>query len=76
MHSLRIGGVSALAAMRVVSERVFRGEGLWKSDAYKVYTRNNTEDENFCESRNRVSKTTRPGYGLGQTASVANDLGS
>lgn len=44
LHSLRIGGASVLAAGGDVPERVIQREGRWKSDAYKVYTRNNVED--------------------------------
>ncbi|CAB1109801.1 unnamed protein product [Ectocarpus sp. CCAP 1310/34] len=51
LHSLRIGGASTLAAGGAVSERVIQREGRWKSDAYKVYTVNNSEDSQ------RVSRT-------------------
>ena len=44
LRSLRIGGASALAAGGHVSERVIQREGRWKSDAYKTYTVNNSED--------------------------------
>ena len=44
LHSLRIGSASTLAAGGDVSERVIQREGRWKSDAYKVYTRNNADD--------------------------------
>ena len=44
LHSLRIGGATTLAAGEDISERVIRREGRWRSDAYKVYTRNNIED--------------------------------
>ena len=44
LHSLRIGGASTLAAGGYVSERVIQREGRWKSDAYKTYTVNNSED--------------------------------
>ncbi|CAM9754527.1 unnamed protein product [Ectocarpus sp. 12 AP-2014] len=39
-----LGGTSILAAGGNVSERVIQREGMWKSDAYKPYTVNNTED--------------------------------
>ena len=44
LHSLRIGGASTLAAGGEVSELVIQREGRWKSDAYKTYTANNSED--------------------------------
>lgn len=44
LHSLRIGGASTLAAGGDVSERVIQREGRWKSDTYKTYTVNNSED--------------------------------
>ena len=44
LHSLRIGGVSRLAAGGGMLERVIQREVRWKSDAYKVYTRSNMED--------------------------------
>ena len=44
LHSLRIGSASMLAARGDVSERVIQREGKWKSDAYKVYTRNIADD--------------------------------
>ena len=44
IHSLRIGSASVLAAGGDVPERVIQCEGRWKSDVYKVYTRNNVED--------------------------------
>ena len=43
LHSLRIGRASMLAAGGDVSERVVQREGRWKSDACKVYTRNNAD---------------------------------
>jgi len=43
LRSLRIGGGSTLAAGGTVSERVIQREKIWKSGAYKVYTRNNKE---------------------------------
>lgn len=51
LHSMRIGGATALAAGGSVSERVIQREGRWKSDAYKVYTRNNTEDSEKVSSK-------------------------
>ena len=44
LHSLRIGGPSALAAGGEVSDRVVQRAGRWKSDAYKRYVVNNLED--------------------------------
>ena len=44
LHSLRIGGVTTLAAGKNKSDRVIQREGWRKSDAYKAYTRNNVED--------------------------------
>ena len=42
LHSLRIGGATALAAEGDISERVMiQVEGKWRSDVYKAYTRNN-----------------------------------
>ena len=40
LHSLRIFGATPLAAGGYMSERVTQGEGRWKSDTYKAYTRN------------------------------------
>ena len=51
LHSMRIGGATALAAGGSVSERVIQREGRWKSDAYKVYTRSNTEDSEKVSSK-------------------------
>ena len=42
-HPLRIGSSPVLAAGGDVSERAIRGEGRWKSDVYKVCTRNDEE---------------------------------
>ena len=44
LHALRIESASMLAAEGDVSERVMQREGRWKSDAYKVHTRNNADD--------------------------------
>ena len=51
LHSMRIGGATALAAGKSVSERVIQREGRWKSDGYKVYTRNNTEGSDKVSAR-------------------------
>ena len=51
LHSLRIGGASALAAGGPVSQGVIQREGRWKSDAYKLYTRNKTEDSDKVSGR-------------------------
>ena len=63
-----------------MSEREIQREGRWKSGVYKVHTRNKTEDASevsrkLANKRNGVSETTRPRYGLGETATVADDLG-
>ena len=58
LHSLRIGSASTLAAGGDVSERVIKREGRWKSDAYKVYTRNNADDAGH------VSRKLAAGKGL------------
>ena len=71
LHSWWIGRATALAAGGSVSERVIKREGRWKSDAYRIYTRNNLEDsENVSRrlassDREREYKTTRPVTGLG-----------
>lgn len=44
LHSLRIGGATALASGGDIAERVIQREGKWRSDAYKLYARNNVED--------------------------------
>ena len=44
-------GCSALAAGGVVSERDVQREERWKSDAYKIYARNNTEDPSQVPSK-------------------------
>ena len=43
LHSLRIGGATALAVGRDISERVIKRERRWRSDTCKTYTRNNIE---------------------------------
>ena len=58
LHSLRIRSASMLAAGGDVSERVIQREGSWKSDAYKVYTRNNADDAR------QVSRKLAAGKGL------------
>ena len=68
---LRNGGATALTAGGSVSKRVVQREGRWKSDAYRIYTRNNLEDsENVSRrlassDREREYKTTRPVTALG-----------
>ena len=44
LHSLRIGGPSALAAGGEVSDRVVQRAKRWKSVVYKRYVVNNLED--------------------------------
>ena len=44
LHSLRIGGASTLGAGGDVPVHVLQREGRWKSDTYKTYTVNNSED--------------------------------
>lgn len=44
LHSLRIGGATALASGGDIAERVIQREGKWRSNAYKPYARNNVED--------------------------------
>ena len=63
-HSLRIGETSELAAGGVVSEREIQREGRWKSDAYKIYTRNNTEDASQVSrklAKEGMGSLTQPG---------------
>ena len=43
LHSLRIGVATTLAAGGEIAERDIQREGRWRSNAYKVYTRNNIE---------------------------------
>ena len=62
LHSLRIGSASMLAAGGDVSKRVIEREGRWKSDAYKVYTRNNADDAR------QVSRKLAAGNGLQRQA--------
>ena len=70
LHSLRIGGATTLAAGGDISERVIRREGWWRSDAYKVYTRNNIEDSTRVSRKlasAKVEKGRQPGeeqYGV------------
>ena len=44
LHSLRIGGTSAMAAGGEISDRVVQWAGRWKSGAYKGYAVDNWED--------------------------------
>ena len=46
-----------LAAGSDVPERVIQREGRWKSDAYKVYTRNNVEDTGQVSHKLEVAET-------------------
>ena len=43
LHSLRIGGTSAMAAGGEISDRVVQWAGRWKSGAYKGYAVDNRE---------------------------------
>ena len=66
LHSLRIGGATKLAAGGDISERVIQREGRWRSDAYKVYTRNNIEDSTRVSRKlasAKVAKRRQPGEG-------------
>ena len=71
LHPLRIGETTDLAAGGSVSERVIKREGRWKSDAYRIYTRNNLQDSDnvsrrlASSGREREHKTTRPVKGPG-----------
>lgn len=44
LHSLCIGGTTALAAGGGISEIVIQGEDRWKSDAHKLHVRHNVDD--------------------------------
>ena len=63
-----------------MSEREIQTEGRWKSNANKVYIRSNTADAS--QVSRKLAKygigsleTTGPGHHLGQTATVADELG-
>ena len=66
LHSLRIGGATTLAAGGDISERVIQREGRWRSDAFKAYTRNYTEDARRVSRKLGVAswgKERQPGEG-------------
>lgn len=44
LHSLRIGGLSAMAAGGEISDRLLQWAGRWKSGAYKGYAVDNVDD--------------------------------
>ena len=78
LHSLRIGGAAVLAARADTPERVIQREGRWKSDAYKVYTRNNVEDAGQVSRTLAVAgkgpETARPRYYVVDFVAVSGDL--
>ena len=53
LHSLRIGGATAMAAGGQIPDRVVEREGRWKrkSGSAKKYTRNNLEDASAVSSK-------------------------
>ena len=62
-----------------MSERVIQREGRCKSDAYKIYTRNNTEDASQVSRKlvkEGIGSLRQPGQDTvcGKTATVADNL--
>ena len=51
LHSLRIGGATSLAAGGDVLEVAIQREGRWRSDAFKIYTRNNMADSRLVSHK-------------------------
>ena len=66
LHSLRIGAATTLAAGGDIAERVIQREGRWRSDAYKMYTRNNIKDSTRVSRKlasAKVARERQPGEG-------------
>ena len=51
LHSLRIGGATSLAAGGDVSEVAIQREGGWRSDVFKIYTRDNMADSRLASRK-------------------------
>ena len=51
LHSLRIGGTTTLAAGGDVPEVAIQREGGWRSDVFKIYTRNNMADSRLVSRK-------------------------
>ena len=51
LHSLRIGGATTLAAGGDVPEVAIQGEGGWRSDVFKINTRNNMADSRLVSRK-------------------------
>ena len=51
LHSLRIGGATTLAAGGDVPEVAIQREGGWRSDVFKIYTRNNMADSRLVSRK-------------------------
>ena len=51
LHSLRIGGAITLAAGGDVPEVAIQREGGWRSDVFKIYTRNNMADSRLVSRK-------------------------
>ena len=51
LHSLRIGGATTLAAGGDVPQVAIQREGGWRSDVFKIYTRNNMADSRLVSRK-------------------------